>query len=116
MEIKQSVCNYCSTGCNLSFTVEDNKIVKILGQKDYPVNNGTACIKGLNLDKQCTVYGKQRLPLLRGEDGKMHEISWEEAFEVFVKKMGEIQTKHGKESAAFISTGQMPMEVLALMK
>ena len=52
MEIKQSVCNYCSTGCNLSFTVEDNKIVKILGQKDYPVNNGTACIKGLNLDKQ----------------------------------------------------------------
>ncbi|MBS6005574.1 MAG: molybdopterin oxidoreductase family protein [Clostridium baratii] len=115
MEIKQSVCNYCSTGCNLSFTVEDNKIVKILGQKDYPVNNGTACIKGLNLDKQCTVYGKQRLPLLRGEDGKMHEISWEEAFEVFVKKMGEIQTKHGKESAAFISTGQMPMEEMALL-
>lgn len=115
MEIKQSVCNYCSTGCNLSFTVEDNKIVKILGQKDYPVNNGTACIKGLNLDKQCTVYGKQRLPLLRGEDGKMHEISWEEAFEVFVKKMGEIQEKHGKESTAFISTGQMPMEEMALL-
>ena len=115
MEIKQSVCNYCSTGCNLSFTVEDNKIVKILGQKDYPVNNGTACIKGLNLDKQCTVYGKQRLPLLRGEDGKMHEISWEEAFKVFVKKMGEIQEKHGKESAAFISTGQLPMEEMALL-
>ncbi|MEG1002216.1 MAG: molybdopterin oxidoreductase family protein [Clostridium sp.] len=115
MEIKQSVCNYCSTGCNLNFTIEDNKIVKIVGTKDYPVNNGTACIKGLNLDKQCTIYGNQRLPLLRGEDGKMHEISWDEAFKVFAERMGEVQNKYGKESAAFISTGQMPMEEMALL-
>ncbi|MBM7834618.1 molybdopterin oxidoreductase family protein [Clostridium sardiniense] len=115
MEVKQSVCNYCSTGCNLDFSVEDGKIVKILGDKDYPVNAGTACIKGLNLDKQCTEYGAQRLPLLRGEDGKMHEISWDEAFKVFAERMTEIQEKYGKESAAFISTGQLPMEEMALL-
>lgn len=115
MDVKQSVCNYCSTGCNLNFNIEDDKIVKIMGKKGYPVNDGTACIKGINLDKQLTMYGKQRLPLLRGEDGKMHEISWEEAFEVFAKKMTEIQNKYGKESAAFISTGQLPMEEMAIL-
>lgn len=115
MEIKQSVCNYCATGCNLKFTVEDGKITKILGVKDYPVNEGSACIKGLNLDKQCTQYGKQRLPLLRGEDGKMHEISWDEAFKVFAERMTSIQEKYGKESAAYISTGQLPFEEMALL-
>lgn len=115
MDVKQSVCNYCSTGCNLNFNIENDKIVKIMGKKGYPVNDGMACIKGLNLDKQLTMYGQQRLPLLRGEDGKMHEISWEEAFEVFAKKMTEIQNKYGKESAAFISTGQLPMEEMAIL-
>lgn len=115
MEEKQSVCNYCATGCNLKFSVEDGKIVKIVGAKDYPVNQGAACIKGLNLDKQCTEYGKQRLPLLRGEDGKMHEISWDEAFKVFAERMTNIQEKYGKESAAFISTGQLPIEEMALL-
>lgn len=115
MEVKQSVCNYCATGCNLKFTVEDGKITKILGAKDYPVNEGSACIKGLNLDKQCTKYGKQRLPLLRGEDGKMHEISWDEAFKVFAERMTSIQKKYGKESAAYISTGQLPLEEMALL-
>lgn len=115
MEEKQSVCNYCATGCNLKFSVEDGKIVKIVGAKDYPVNQGAACIKGLNLDKQCTEYGKQRLPLLRGEDGKMHEISWDEAFKVFAERMTNIQEKYGKESAAFISTGQLPIEEMAIL-
>ncbi|MDQ0148578.1 molybdopterin oxidoreductase family protein [Eubacterium multiforme] len=115
MEVKQSVCNYCSTGCNLDFNIEDGKIVKIIGTKNYPVNSGTACIKGLNLDKQCTIYGMQRLPLLRGEDGKMHEISWDEAFKVFAERMTNINEKYGDGSSAFISTGQLPMEEMALI-
>ncbi|MCR6515926.1 molybdopterin oxidoreductase family protein [Clostridium sp. LY3-2] len=113
--IKQSVCNYCSTGCNLEFNVEDGKIQKITGKKGYPVNNNTACIKGLNLDKQCSVYGKNKLPLLRGEDGKMHEISWDAAFKVFATRMKEIEDKYGEGSSAFISTGQLPLEEMALL-
>ncbi|MGL5646799.1 MAG: molybdopterin oxidoreductase family protein [Clostridium sp.] len=115
MEIKQSVCNYCATGCNLSFTIDEDKIIAIRGEKEYPVNKGTACIKGANLDKQCTEYGKQRLPLLRNEKGEMEEISWEKAFNMFVEKMNDVAKKYGKESVAYISTGQIPIEEMALL-
>ena len=45
----------------------------------------------------------------------MREISWEEGIKTFTKKMTEIQDKYGKESVAFISTGQMTAEDMALL-
>ena len=45
----------------------------------------------------------------------MESISWEDSFEIFARKMKEIQQKYGKESVAFISTGQMTTEEMALL-
>lgn len=43
----QSTCNICSIGCNMDFYVENNKITKVSPTKDYTVNKGLCCIKGL---------------------------------------------------------------------
>lgn len=115
MEIKQSTCNYCSLACNLEFYVEDNMIKKILPKKDYPVNGKFTCLKGINLDKQCSRYGKDKLPVLKDKYGNKRTISWNEAFELFADKMRYIQNKYGVESAAYISTGQITTEELALL-
>ncbi len=111
----QSTCNLCALACNIDFYVEDNKIVKVSPTVDYPVNKGFCCIKGLNLDKQQTKIKARKTPLLRDENNQMKEITWKEGFETFAKKMTDIQTKYGKESVAFISTGQMPTEDMALL-
>lgn len=115
MEIKQSTCNYCSLACNLEFYVEDNMIKKILPKKDYPVNGKFTCLKGINLDKQYSRYGKDKLPVLKDKYGNKRAISWNEAFELFADKMRYIQNKYGVESAAYISTGQITTEELALL-
>ncbi|WP_338432599.1 molybdopterin oxidoreductase family protein [Clostridium tyrobutyricum] len=115
MEIKQSTCNYCSLACNLEFYVEDNMIKKILPKKDYPVNGKFTCLKGINLDKQCSKYGKDKLPVLKDKYGNKKTISWNEAFKIFADKMKHIQNKYGTESAAYISTGQITTEELALL-
>lgn len=115
MEIKQSTCNYCSLACNLEFYVEDNMIKKILPKKDYPVNGKFTCLKGINLDKQCSRYGKDKLPVLKDKHGNKRAISWNEAFELFADKMRYIQNKYGVESTAYISTGQITTEELALL-
>ncbi|MCR2043684.1 molybdopterin oxidoreductase family protein [Anaerosalibacter massiliensis] len=112
MEVKQSTCNYCSIGCNLDFYVEDNKIRKIIPTKNHTVNKGFCCIKGLQLNRQ---ESSRRLPLLRGEDGVMREVSWDKAFETFSSRMKEIQNKYGKESVAYLSTAQITTEELALL-
>lgn len=111
----QSTCNLCALACNVDFYVENGKIAKVSPTVDYPVNKGFCCIKGLNLDKQQTKIKARKTPLLRDENGEMKEISWEEGFKTFAKKMTSIQEKYGKESVAFISTGQMPTEDMALL-
>ena len=111
----QSTCNLCALACNLDFYVEDGKIEKVSPTVDYPVNQGFCCIKGLNLHKQQTKIKARKAPLLRDENGNMKEISWEEGFKTFAEKMTAIQEKYGKESVAFISTGQMPTEDMALL-
>ena len=89
----QSTCNLCALACNLDFFVENEEIVKVSPTKEYPVNKGFCCIKGLNLDKQQTKIKARKSPLLRDENGEMKEISWETGFETFAKKMTEIQNK-----------------------
>lgn len=111
----QSTCNLCALACNIDFHVEDGKIQKVSPTVDYPVNQGFCCIKGLNLDKQQTKIKARKTPLLRDANGEMKEVSWEEGIKTFTKKMTEIQEKYGKESVAFISTGQMTTEDMALL-
>ena len=111
----QSTCNYCALACNLDFYTEDGKIKRVVPTPHYPVNKGFSCIKGLNLDKQCTKFNSSKKPLLKMKDGERKAIEWKEAFDLFASKMTAIQKKYGKESVAYISTGQLPTEEMALL-
>lgn len=111
----QSTCNYCALACNLDFYTEDGKIKRVVPTPHYPVNKGFSCIKGLSLDKQCTKFNGSKKPLLKMKDGERKAIEWKEAFELFASKMTDIQEKYGKESVAYISTGQLPTEEMALL-
>ena len=111
----QSTCNYCALACNLDFYTEDGKIKRVVPTPHYPVNKGFSCIKGLNLDKQCTKFNGSKKPLLKMKDGERKAIEWKEAFDLFASKMTAIQEKYGKESVAYISTGQLLTEEMALL-
>lgn len=110
----QSTCNYCSLDCNLDFYVEDNKIVKVIPTKGYPVNDGFSCIKGLSLDKQQTVIRESTLPRIRQKDGSFETMQWDDAYKHVAERLLEIQEKYGKESVAGISTGQLTLEEFAI--
>ena len=110
----QSTCNYCAIDCNLDFYVEDNRVIKTVPTKGYPVNDGFCCIKGLSLDKQQQTVKPNCLPKIRQEDGSFREVSWDEGFQYVADKLKELQAKYGQESVAGISTGQLTMEEFAI--
>lgn len=115
MKVIRSTCNYCSIACNMDFHVEDDGFIKrVVPTVDYPVNKGFCCVKGLNLDKQNTEFENPVLPLVRDKSGELKQIQWQEAFDLFAKRVTEIQGKYGKESFAFLSTGQLATEEMAL--
>ncbi|MCB7317744.1 molybdopterin oxidoreductase family protein [Lacrimispora sp. 210928-DFI.3.58] len=110
----QSVCNYCAIDCNLDFYVEDNRVVKTVPTKGYPVNDGFCCIKGLSLDKQQKTVKPNSLPKIREKDGSFRQVSWEEGFQYVADKLKELQARYGQESVAGISTGQLTLEEFAI--
>ncbi|MDB1955293.1 MULTISPECIES: molybdopterin oxidoreductase family protein [Clostridium] len=115
MKVVRSTCNYCSIACNFDFHVEDDGFIqRVKPAKDYTVNRGFCCVKGLNLDKQNTIYENPVLPLLRNEKGELEHISWDKAFNIFAERVKKIQDEYGKESFAFLSTGQLCTEEMAL--
>jgi anaerobic selenocysteine-containing dehydrogenase len=53
-------------------------------------------------------------PLLRNARGALEEVRWQTALEAFCSRFKGIQQRHGAASVAFLSTGQIPTEDLAL--
>lgn len=114
MKTIQTTCNYCALGCNLDFYVEGEKITRVNPTKDYPVNRGFACIKGLSLDKQIN-RRRSPLPIITNQRGEREQVSWNRAFAYTAHQIQELQAAYGAESVAAISTGQLTLEEMALL-
>lgn len=115
MEKKVSaVCNYCAVGCSLDYHVSDDGRLKVSGTPDYPVNKGILCPKGYKIHEPVLSPDRATKPLIR-KNGSLAPATWDEALNTFTSKVREIQNKYGKKSFAFISTGQMYTEEMAML-
>jgi anaerobic selenocysteine-containing dehydrogenase len=54
-------------------------------------------------------------PLQRAASGRHEPIDWTTAAELFCSRMRAVQDRHGADSVAFLSTGQIPTEEMALL-
>ncbi|MES2923560.1 MAG: nitrate reductase [Verrucomicrobiota bacterium] len=111
-----SICGYCATGCQLKIHLDENgHAINLSPQAGYPVNLGMACPKGWQALDPLASPDRATVPLLRDESGKLMETDWPTALDVFTTRLKDIQEKHGRESVAFLSTGQIPFEEMAFL-
>jgi len=113
--IVKSICGYCSIGCSLDIHMKNGEAINLVPTDDYPVNMGVACPKGWESLTPLAAEDRSLTPYLRGEDGKLHPVDWEKALITFVDRMVAIQSKHGKDSVAFLSTGQITTEEMVYL-
>lgn len=109
------VCGYCSTGCSLNIHLKEGEAINLSPTVNYPVNTGMACPKGWEALSVLDSPDRGTMPLLRDDSGRRVPVKWDVAMKVFCERMQDIQARHGKHSAAFISTGQMPTEEMAYL-
>jgi assimilatory nitrate reductase catalytic subunit len=110
-----AVCGYCATGCSLAVHVRDGEAVNLTPARGYPVNLGMGCPKGWEALTPLTGLGRATRPLVRDAGGVMRAVTWECALREMRERLAGIVAKHGPESVAFLSTGQIPTEeMLAL--
>ena len=113
--VTDMVCGYCSTGCSLRVHLQAGTAVNLTPTNGYPVNRGMACPKGwealtpLNADDRATT------PLLKHDNGRFTPVDWNRALTTFVSRFQRIQRQYGKSAVAFLSTGQIATEEMALL-
>ena len=109
-----SLCPYCGVGCQLTYHVKDNEIVRVEG-RDGPANHDRLCVKGrFGFDY---VHHPQRLtrPLIRKPGvpkdptaamdpadtlAAFREASWEEALALAGGTLRRIRDEHGPRALA----------------
>jgi assimilatory nitrate reductase catalytic subunit len=109
------VCGYCSVGCSLEVHLQQGQAVNLTPDRHYPVNLGMACPKGWEALTPLRADDRLLTPLLRDATGKQVPIDWPTATRTFAERFKDIQSRHGNDSVAFISTGQIPTEEMALL-
>ncbi|HLX68831.1 MAG TPA: nitrate reductase [Verrucomicrobiae bacterium] len=110
-----TVCGFCSTGCGLDAHLRDGKAINLTANTDYPVNLGMACPKGWEALTPLRAPDRATTPLLRNAAGKLEPVDWETAMQVFTLRFKAIQDKCGAEALAWLGTGQICTEELALL-
>jgi len=111
----RTVCGYCSTGCGLKLHLKDGEAVSLTPETEYPVNLGMACPKGWEALSVLDAPDRATTPLLRNAAGRLEPVDWPTALATFRERFQSIQSKHGHESVAFLSTGQIATEEMAFL-
>ena len=104
MKEYKSVCPYdCPDACGLILTVEDNKVIKVRGNREHAFTRGTLCPKMAHYER--VIHSPKRLmtPLRRiGKKGigpnQFTPISWDEALDRIVENFKHIIDTYGSES------------------
>jgi len=113
--VASMICGYCSTGCSLDVHLRDGRPVNLTPTPGYPVNLGMACPKGWEALTPLAAPDRATTPLLRSARGRLEPVDWPTALDGFVRGFRGVQGRHGAEATAFLSTGQIPSEEMALL-
>jgi len=104
-----TTCTYCGCGCGLLLEVLDGEVIGTLPQKDHPINEGGACIKGWNAHGFIHNEGRLRKPLMR-RGSSLQEVSWDEALEEVATRLRRIKEQNGPDSVAGLTSARCTNE------
>lgn len=98
---KKTSCIFCANLCGLEVVVEDNRIVKVRGDKDHPRSEGYVCRKGLNVAYHQHHPDRILHPLKKIGDAFEH-ISWDRALDEIAEKLSSVVNENGPRSFALV--------------
>lgn len=115
---KSSVCSYCGVGC--PYTVEDDARGK---PRVHPLSSLGLCVKGKTslitggnreraekLARRGLPDDRIRAPMIRGHDGQMREVSWDEALDRAAWLFLHAREWVGPDAVAVYGNGQKTIE------
>ncbi len=121
-EFTKTLCPYCGVGCGLEVSPpaqlnkptnrdsQGNPTWRVRGDKAHPSSQGMVCVKGATIAES---LDKNRLhyPMVRESlDKKFRRASWDEAFDIIVKRIQTVRFTQGPEAICMYGSGQFQTE------
>ncbi|MCA9556144.1 MAG: molybdopterin-dependent oxidoreductase, partial [Myxococcales bacterium] len=119
---RSSVCSYCGAGCPYTVEPDARGVDRV-----HPLSSLGLCVKGrTSLETGGDEARRQRLlrkglpddrvraPMIRGHDGRMKEVSWDEALDRAAWLFLHAREWVGPEAAAIYGNGQKTVESIWL--
>jgi len=107
-------CPYCGVQCGMNLLVSKGHLVGFEPRYDFPVNEGRLCPKGVTAYLQTHHPDRLTHPLIK-RNGNFERASWDEAFDLIVRKFSELQDKYGKDAIGVYSGSSLTTEKTYLM-
>ena len=94
IEQSASVCTLCPSQCNISLTVRDERVLRVLARDNDEVDDGWLCDKGRFAYQAIHVDERITQPLMR-DGGELRPVSWERAIEAATSALGRARGRVG---------------------
>jgi formate dehydrogenase major subunit len=114
MKETNSICSYCSVGCNLVLNSKGNTLFRALPNKESKVDGGYLCIKGrFGFDKY---QDNDRItsPMIR-KNGELVETTLDEAIAFIAKKTQSVKARYGGRGLGIYGSPRLTNEELYLL-
>ncbi len=99
-ETRKTFCRHCMSICGLNLEVENNKVIRVRGDKEHPVSQGYSCAMGQHnmavQDDPMRLMSAQQ----RREDGSYDAIAVDDALDRVSEKLRQLLDQHGPRSIA----------------
>ena len=107
----KTVCPYCGVGCGMILQVENDRVVKVSGDRQHPANFGRLCTKGSSVALTLNSSDRLASAFVRTEKNSERErVPLETALDQTAVRLQKIIARHGPEAVAFYVSGQLSME------
>ena len=96
-ELKTTTCNRdCADACRIVATVQDNRIVRIGGDKSHPITRGFLCHRTQNFLSRQYAPDRLSMPLWRRNKSEtFQEISFSDAMDIAAEQMLRVRSEFG---------------------
>jgi NADH-quinone oxidoreductase subunit G len=102
----ESTCPHCTAGERIGIHASQNEVLRFVGVDSEATNHGwlsDRCRFGfeyINSDRRL------QTPLVKGEDGEFHPVSWAEALDLVGSRLGSIIDSEGPSAVAALGGGR----------
>jgi predicted molibdopterin-dependent oxidoreductase YjgC len=108
----KTTCTFCGVGCQVDLNVDPQggRIVKVTSRPEYVSNEGNLCVKGRFAFNFVHHPDRLTTPLVRGEDGDLHEATWDDALAKAAAGLRGVIDRHGPQAVGFLASARLTNE------